>query len=287
MDGEVVKDTKIAVISDVHGNYQALLAVMNDIQKKGISYIICLGDIIGKGVNSRKCIDLIRSKCNVVLMGNVDDRFCDDPEKFRDDAEEYQRIKYYQSLLTKEDIDFFHNLPLFTEFYLSGNLVRLFHSSMNDPYPTLTNYELDFRKKYDLFCPDNVHSKEVADIVVYGHIHYHFLEKIYGKTLMNCGSVGCSGCAVLEDGYNSMKEISNAHYLVLQGNLNDRENAPIGFQFESIPYDKETEIEDSDRFHNVYSGYRELLEKGHYPDLDDIMKKFSEDGYQIFHQNEN
>ena len=247
MNGEVVKDAKIAVISDVHGNYQALLAVMNDIQKKGISHIICLGDIIGKGVNSRKCIDLIRSRCNVVLMGNVDDRFCDDPEKFRDDTEEYQRIKYYQSLLTKEDIDK-RTLPM---------------------------------------VKAGLHCKEVADIVVYGHIHYHFLEKIYGKTLMNCGSVGCSGCAVLEDGYNSMREIANAHYLVLQGNLNDRENASIGFQFESIPYDKETEIEDSNRFHNVYSGYRELLEKGHYPDLDDIMKKFSEDGYQIFHRDEN
>ena len=285
MDKEIVENAKIAVISDVHGNYQALLAVMNDIQKKGISYIICLGDIIGKGVNSRKCIDLIRSKCNVVLMGNVDDRFCDDPEKFKDDTETYERIRYYQSLLTKEDMDYFHHLPLFTEFYLSGNLVRLFHSSMNDPYLTLMNYDLDFRKKYDLFCPDHIHSNKVADIVVYGHIHYHFLEKIYGKTLMNCGSVGCSGCAVLEDGYNSEKEISNAHYLILQGNLNDPKNAPISFQFESVPYDKEKEIKDSDSFHNVYSGYRELLEKGYYPDLDGIMEKFLKDGYQIFHSN--
>lgn len=283
MNGEMVKDVKIAVISDVHGNYQALLAVMNDIQKKGISNIVCLGDIIGKGVHSRKCIDLIRAKCSIVLMGNVDDRFCDNPEKFKDNVEEYRRIQYYQSLLTKEDIEYIHSLPLFTEFYLSGNLVRLFHSSINDPYLTLTNYDLDFRKKYHLFCPDNC-SKEVADIVVYGHIHYHFLEKIYGKTLMNCGSVGCSGCAVLEDGYNSVKEISNAHYLILQGNLNDRESGSISFQFESVPYDKEKEIEDSDSFHNIYPGYRELLERGHYPDLDDIMEKFLKDGYQIFHK---
>ena len=46
---------RVAIISDIHGNYQALKSVIDDINKKGIKNIICLGDIIGKGINSRKC----------------------------------------------------------------------------------------------------------------------------------------------------------------------------------------------------------------------------------------
>lgn len=281
-NSQVFKNTKIAVISDIHGNYQALKAVIDDIEKKNINNIICLGDLIGKGINSRKCIDLVKSKCNIVLKGNVDDRFCMNPEDFKNDENEYNRIKYYQQFLTKDDIDYLTNLPLCTEFYLSGNLIRLFHACADNPYKTLTNYEFDFRKKYELFKPSVNTSDNIADIVIFGHIHYHFLEKIYGKSLINCGSVGCSGCPVLEDGYNSEDEISNAHYLILTGNLNDKNNGDIEFSFQSITYDKETEIMESNNLNNIELGYDILLKTGYYPGLPRVMKNISEDGYKFF-----
>lgn len=283
-NGEIIKNARIAVISDIHGNYQALKSVIADIEKKNINYIICLGDIIGKGINSRKCIDIIKSKCNIVLKGNVDDRFCMNPKDFKNDENEYNRIKFYQQFLTKDDIDYLNNLPLHTEFYLSGNLIRIFHASVNNPYKTITNYELDFRRKYDLFKPYANTSNNIADVVIFGHIHYHFLEKIYGKTLINCGSVGCSGCPVLEDGYNSVDEISNAHYLILNGNLNDRSNSNIEFSFQSVTYDKETEIIESNKLNNIEPGYETLLRSGYYPGLPNVMKKISEDGYNFFNQ---
>ena len=273
---------KIAIISDIHGNFQALKAIIEDIEKKGINNIICLGDIIGKGINSRKCIDLVKEKCNIVLKGNVDDRFCANAEDFKDNETEYNRIKFYQQFLTKEDIDYLNNLPLFTEFYMSGNLIRLFHASIDNPYKGVFNYDLDFRKKYELFK-----SNTIADIVIYGHIHYQFLEKIYGKTLINCGSVGCSGCPVLEYGYDSVTEISNAHYLIINGNLNDKNNGNIEFSFESVPYDKETEIKESNELNNIDPGYETLLRRGYYPGLPNVMKKFIDDGYKLFKGNEN
>ena len=82
----------------------------------------------------------------MVLKGNVDDRFCMDPEDFKNDENEYNRNKFYQQFLTKDDIDYINNLPLHTEFYLSGNLIRLFHSFVDNLYKTITNYDLDFRK---------------------------------------------------------------------------------------------------------------------------------------------
>ena len=278
----IIENAKIAIVSDIHGNYQALKAVIDDIERKNINYIICLGDVIGKGINSRKCIDLIKTKCNIVLRGNVDDRFCMNPNNFKDADNEYNRIKFYQRFLTDDDIKYLSNLPLCTEFYLSGNLIRLFHASPNNPYQTIENYEMDFTKKYKLFEPTENTTDRVADIVIFGHLHYQFLEKFYGKTLINCGSVGCSGCPILKDGYNSNHEISNAHYLILSGNLNDKENDNIEFHLESILYDKETEIIDSQNLNNIDPGYDNLLRNAYYPGLSNIMKNISEKGYKLF-----
>lgn len=282
MKDKIIENKSLAIISDIHGNYQALKAVIEDIKNKNIDTIICLGDIIGKGINSRKCIDLIKVNCSIVLKGNVDERFCINPDEFKSDENEYNRITFYQKTLTKEDIDYLSNLPLSTEFYMSGNLIRLFHAFPDNPYKTINNYEVDFRKKYELFKPTSNTSNNIADVAVFGHIHYHFLEKIYGKTLINCGSVGSSGCPILEDGYNSVDEISNAHYLIITGNLNDTENGKIEFSFESVPYDKESEIKESEQANNIESGYETLLRTGYYPALPNVMKKIENDGYMLF-----
>lgn len=42
---------KIAIISDIHGNLEALNVVLSDIKKRGINTIYCLGDIVGKGTH--------------------------------------------------------------------------------------------------------------------------------------------------------------------------------------------------------------------------------------------
>ena len=91
---------KIAIISDIHSNYQALKSVIEDCEKKGVEKIFCCGDIIGKGCNANKCVNLIRQKCEVVVRGNTDTRFTDDPEKFKDNPVEYNRIKNNQLLHT-------------------------------------------------------------------------------------------------------------------------------------------------------------------------------------------
>ena len=50
---------KIAFISDIHGNLEALKATLEDIEKRKVDKIICLGDIIAKGIHSKECLDLI------------------------------------------------------------------------------------------------------------------------------------------------------------------------------------------------------------------------------------
>jgi len=58
-----------AIISDIHGNADALEAVLADIEKQGAEQIICLGDLIGYGPEPKRCIDLAMD-FDIVLMGN-------------------------------------------------------------------------------------------------------------------------------------------------------------------------------------------------------------------------
>ena len=76
-----------ALISDIHGNLEALETVLADIREQGIHEVFCLGDIIGYGPNPRECIDLVMEHCKVSLLGNHDQGAMYDPEGFHAGAE--------------------------------------------------------------------------------------------------------------------------------------------------------------------------------------------------------
>lgn len=61
---------RFAVISDIHGNLEGLEAVLRVIRRKGISDIICLGDVIGYGADPEACWKLCKDCCSVILKGN-------------------------------------------------------------------------------------------------------------------------------------------------------------------------------------------------------------------------
>ncbi len=61
--------SRIAVISDIHGNLEALKAVLKNIKQAGAARTICLGDVVGYGPNPVECADIAR-KLDVVLCGN-------------------------------------------------------------------------------------------------------------------------------------------------------------------------------------------------------------------------
>lgn len=90
-----------AIISDIHGNLEALEAVLADIRAQGISDIYCLGDIIGYGPNPRECIDLVMQHCQVTILGNHDQAALFDPEGFNAGAE--RAIFWTRSMLESGD----------------------------------------------------------------------------------------------------------------------------------------------------------------------------------------
>lgn len=77
-----------AVISDVHGNLEALTAVLARIKELGIEEIVCLGDIVGYGPNPMECTDLVAAKCQRKVMGNHDFGVLYEPANFNVGAEQ-------------------------------------------------------------------------------------------------------------------------------------------------------------------------------------------------------
>ncbi len=73
---------KRALISDIHGNLDALDVVLEDIRREDISEIFCLGDVVGYGPNPAECLDIIMEECRVTILGNHDQAALFDPDQF-------------------------------------------------------------------------------------------------------------------------------------------------------------------------------------------------------------
>jgi len=85
--GGCTNNKSFAIISDIHSNLEALEAVLADIEARGISEIVCLGDVVGYGANPKECLDLVRQRCRVTLMGNHDHAVLFEPTNFNLPAE--------------------------------------------------------------------------------------------------------------------------------------------------------------------------------------------------------
>ena len=66
---------KIAFLSDIHGNYEALKAVFLELKKKKISKVVCLGDYLNYYYEPKKCLDLLIKKKAICIKGNHEEIF--------------------------------------------------------------------------------------------------------------------------------------------------------------------------------------------------------------------
>ena len=77
---------KRAILSDIHGNLEALEAVLEDVRAQAVDEIFCLGDVVGYGPNPRECVDRVM-QFNRCVLGNHDQGALYDPEGFSSGAE--------------------------------------------------------------------------------------------------------------------------------------------------------------------------------------------------------
>lgn len=63
---------RVALISDIHANLEALEAVLADVDERGVGEVLCLGDVVGYGIDAEACIDRVQRRAKVCLCGNHD-----------------------------------------------------------------------------------------------------------------------------------------------------------------------------------------------------------------------
>ncbi|MEM6777398.1 MAG: metallophosphoesterase family protein [Planctomycetota bacterium] len=195
---------KRALISDIHGNLEALNAVLADIETQSVDDIVCLGDIIGYGPNPCECLDLVMRRCKQVILGNHDQAALFDPDGFNPMT---LRAIYW----TRDQLDagpsnqaqnarwdFLGELP---RFFDDGDF-KYVHASPRDPTNeyVFPEYIYDKRKMEILFG-------KITRVCFMGHTHLpgvfttecefispatcdHHYDLGTAKVMINVGSVG-------------------------------------------------------------------------------------------------
>lgn len=266
---------RIAIISDIHGNLEALNSVLNDIRERKIDRIICLGDMIAKGTNQQECVELVKNNCDVVLKGNCDEYFMSNIDLSKKSKQEIDRINWNKNKLTNDNVNYIRQLPYCYEFYMSGRLIRLFHAHPEKINKFVGNID-KIDRLYQLFLPSsNTISNLKADVVVYGHIHTPYAQKIYNRMLINTGSVGNAIDVFRNDEKDgNVKNTTVANYLILSGVYNSKDiDNKISYELVSIPYDIEKEL-NSNSDNIELEAYQEELRNGKYRDMNKIYDSF-------------
>ena len=264
---------QIAIISDIHGNLTALKTVLSDIEKRGIRRIFCLGDIVAKGTHSEECVRLIREKCEVTVQGNCDDVFSSEIDLTGKSELTISRIRWNQEKLSDESKAYLHALPFAYEFYLSGRLVRLFHSSpeKNDAY--IGGFH-PIDRLFAMFLPSGkTPSDQTADIIVYGHIHLPYMQKLYNRILLNAGSAGNAlDCVRDPERDGDTRNTTLCNYLILKGEMDSHDwEKELAYEWISLPYEYEKELsENEDNIER--EDYEQELRRGWYRDMAKVYR---------------
>lgn len=102
---------RYAVISDIHSNLESLTAFFKKIDTLDVDKIICLGDIVGYNANPNECIDLIRERGVICIMGNHDSRAAGLEEPGDMNLLAANAVLWTRTVLTEENREFLKKLP--------------------------------------------------------------------------------------------------------------------------------------------------------------------------------
>ncbi|MEN8006289.1 MAG: metallophosphoesterase family protein [Candidatus Krumholzibacteriota bacterium] len=104
--------TRLAVISDIHSNLQALTAVWARIEELGIDSVFCLGDVVGYGARPNECLAMIREKNVVTVQGNHDALVADGSLRLDFNVYSLAAVEHNRKLLTGDDLEWLGALPV-------------------------------------------------------------------------------------------------------------------------------------------------------------------------------
>ena len=198
---------KIVLLADLHGNMVATKAIEREIDKIGPDDIWFLGDAVGKGPESDKTCDWVRSHCNHWIAGNWD----------RGISRHRNEHHFYSDQIGPERFDWLDSLPLEDELTISGIRFRLVHGRFLDPL--YLSYDPDEKLREGFRFRDG---RPEASGLICADSHRPFVRPLVGGYAMNTGSVG-----------NNLG-VTRAHALLLEG---EDGPAPLKITVLSVPYD--------------------------------------------------
>jgi len=165
---------KIGVISDIHGNYEALKSVLEELERLNVSEIYCLGDVVGYYSQVNECCDELIERGIPSLMGNHDwymasGGYCTRSKSVND------CLLYQRKVITNKNIEWLraNDIQRFV-----GN-IHMVHGGWADP---IDEYLKEPTEEY--------FSRIEGKIFMSGHTHIQILHSYKEKTYCNPGSVG-------------------------------------------------------------------------------------------------
>lgn len=189
---------KTAFISDIHGNYEALQAVLQYIDRLQVDRIVCLGDIAGYYSQVNACCDELRRRNIPAVMGNHDWYLGQDGHCLRSRSVN-DCLAYQRTVITPENKAWLEQLPL----QLRIEDIRAVHGGWSDP---IDEY---LKPSPEYFAPLS------GRYFVSGHTHLPIVCDFGDKVYCNPGSVGQprdgdprAALAILENGNFSLHRVS-------------------------------------------------------------------------------
>jgi putative phosphoesterase len=179
---------KIAVISDIHGNYDALVAVLKEAKMEGVQHLLVLGDIVGYYYHPDKILEALSEWSFDIVKGNHE--YILEDLIANPSLGESIRLKYgrgHQAAIDKlslQQLDFLRDLPETKSVQFNDISLLMCHGS---PWSNDFYIYPDCNKEIIEKCDSTTH-----DFVLIGHSHYAFAMKNANSVLINPGSVGQS-----------------------------------------------------------------------------------------------
>jgi predicted phosphodiesterase len=68
---------RYAIFGDVHANFEALQAVLEDARANEVTHYVCLGDLVGYNADPVACLELVRAMECPIVKGNHDEQACE------------------------------------------------------------------------------------------------------------------------------------------------------------------------------------------------------------------
>ena len=221
---------KIAVISDIHGNMEAIEAVMKDIEEQNCDKIFVLGDYAMAGPEPKKAIEYFMGKLNdstlEMIQGNTDLMIVNYTEELYTSLKDKapvmaEALKKNVLELNDEEKQFLKHLPVHKELELDGVKFLLVHGS-----PRRNNE--DILPDMPIEKVEEMINGVDADVILCGHTHlpcgYQTSNK---KTVVNVGSIG-----------RPFTPEPKSCYLTIVTN-----NRKCAFEHHFVEYDKQTASE--------------------------------------------